>query len=163
MSKLRNALGEESWPNYVLSNHDRPRPATSNDPNSVRLAAMLLRTLRGTQTLYYGNELGLPGNVADQLTDADSVLNLYRSSSKSAGTTTSCYSAASWPSQIFPLTAWDTRGSMRPPWSSTSAQPDSGRSATSRRPSRVHFGQTARCLHLDMELCPYEGVHVELV
>ncbi|MER7083417.1 alpha-glucosidase [Saccharopolyspora kobensis] len=53
------ALPAGAWPNYVLSNHDRPRLATRNGPQSVRIAAMLLLTLRGTPTLYYGDELGL--------------------------------------------------------------------------------------------------------
>ncbi|GAA0537386.1 alpha-amylase [Saccharopolyspora subtropica] len=53
------ALPAGAWPNYVLSNHDRPRLATRNGPESTRVAAMLLLTLRGTPTLYYGDELGL--------------------------------------------------------------------------------------------------------
>ncbi|WP_028921683.1 alpha-amylase family glycosyl hydrolase [Pseudonocardia acaciae] len=53
------ALPAGAWPNYVLSNLDRPRLATRNGPDSVRVAAMLLLTLRGTPTLYYGDELGL--------------------------------------------------------------------------------------------------------
>ena len=47
------------WPNYVLGNHDEARLATRLGPDSVRLAAMLLLTLRGTPTLYYGDELGM--------------------------------------------------------------------------------------------------------
>jgi alpha-glucosidase len=43
----------------VLQNHDRPRLATRLGPQHVRNAAMLLLTLRGTPTLYYGEELGL--------------------------------------------------------------------------------------------------------
>ncbi len=53
------ALPRGAWPNYVLSNHDRPRLATRNGPRSARLAALLLLTLRGTPTLYNGDELGL--------------------------------------------------------------------------------------------------------
>ena len=51
------------WPNWVLSNHDRPRVATRVGPAQARVAAMLLLTLRGTPTHYYGDELGLE-NVA---------------------------------------------------------------------------------------------------
>jgi alpha-glucosidase len=48
-----------AWPNWVLGNHDRPRVATRVGPAQVRVAAMLLFSLRGTPTLYYGDELGL--------------------------------------------------------------------------------------------------------
>ena len=47
------------WPNWVLGNHDRPRVATKRGQAQARVAAMLLLTLRGTPTLYYGDELGL--------------------------------------------------------------------------------------------------------
>jgi len=56
------ALPQGGWPNWVLSNHDRPRIAARVGPEQARLAAMLLLTLRGTPTLYYGDELGI-GNV----------------------------------------------------------------------------------------------------
>ena len=49
----------ESWPNWVLGNHDRPRIASRIGEAQARVAAMLLLTLRGTPTLYYGDELGL--------------------------------------------------------------------------------------------------------
>jgi alpha-glucosidase len=48
------------WPNYVLGNHDEPRLATRFGPGRARVAMMLLLTLRGTPTIYYGDELGLP-------------------------------------------------------------------------------------------------------
>ena len=47
------------WPNWVLGNHDRSRVASRFGPDAAPLAAMLLLTLRGTPTLYYGDELGL--------------------------------------------------------------------------------------------------------
>jgi len=47
------------WPNWVLGNHDRSRIASRVEPANAPLAAMLLFTLRGTPTLYYGDELGL--------------------------------------------------------------------------------------------------------
>ncbi|MCS7051351.1 MAG: alpha-amylase family glycosyl hydrolase, partial [Thermomicrobium sp.] len=53
-------LGPDDWPNWVLSNHDRPRVATRVGEAQARVAAMLLLTLRGTPTIYYGDELGLP-------------------------------------------------------------------------------------------------------
>lgn len=48
-----------AWPNYVLGNHDQSRLATRVGPEQARAAAMLLLTLRGTPTLYYGDELGM--------------------------------------------------------------------------------------------------------
>jgi alpha-glucosidase len=47
------------WPNWVLSNHDRSRLVSRVGPAQARVAAMLLLTLRGTPTLYYGDELGM--------------------------------------------------------------------------------------------------------
>ncbi|MFS8035605.1 alpha-amylase family glycosyl hydrolase [Xanthobacter sp. AM11] len=53
------ALPQGGWPNWVLSNHDRPRVAGRLGPDQARVAAMLLLTLRGTPTLYYGDEIGM--------------------------------------------------------------------------------------------------------
>jgi alpha-glucosidase len=53
------ALPPGGWPNWVLGNHDRSRVATRVGEAQARVAAMLLLTLRGTPTLYYGDELGL--------------------------------------------------------------------------------------------------------
>ena len=47
------------WPNWVLGNHDRPRIAARVGAEQARVAAMLLLTLRGTPTMYYGDEVGL--------------------------------------------------------------------------------------------------------
>jgi alpha-glucosidase len=47
------------WPNWVLGNHDQRRIATRVGMAQARVAAMLLLTLRGTPTLYYGDELGM--------------------------------------------------------------------------------------------------------
>ena len=55
------ALPEGAWPNWVLGNHDQPRIAGRIGAAQARVAAMLLLTLRGTPTLYYGDELGLAG------------------------------------------------------------------------------------------------------
>jgi alpha-glucosidase len=43
----------------VLGNHDRPRIASRVGREQARLAAMLLLTLRGTPTIYYGDEIGM--------------------------------------------------------------------------------------------------------
>jgi alpha-glucosidase len=48
-----------AWPNWVLGNHDRPRIASRIGPAQAAAAAMLLLTLRGTPTIYYGEELGM--------------------------------------------------------------------------------------------------------
>jgi alpha-glucosidase len=54
------ALPDGAWPNWVLGNHDQSRVATRLGAAQARVAAMLLLTLRGTPTLYYADELGLP-------------------------------------------------------------------------------------------------------
>jgi alpha-glucosidase len=56
---LEAVIPPGGWPNYVLGNHDEPRLASKLDNKSARVAAMLLLTLRGTPTLYYGDELGM--------------------------------------------------------------------------------------------------------
>jgi alpha-glucosidase len=43
----------------VLGNHDQPRIASRVGLAQARVAALLLLTLRGTPTLYYGDELGM--------------------------------------------------------------------------------------------------------
>jgi alpha-glucosidase len=53
------ALPAGAWPNWVLGNHDKPRIASRVGVAQARVAAMLLLTLRGTPTLYYGDELGM--------------------------------------------------------------------------------------------------------
>src|SRR5260221_1844241 len=53
------ALPAGGWPNWVLGNHDQHRIATRVGPAQARVAAMLLLTLRGTPTLYYGDEIGM--------------------------------------------------------------------------------------------------------
>lgn len=53
------ALPGDGWPNWVLGNHDRPRIATRVGTDQARIAAMLLLTLRGTPTIYYGDEIGM--------------------------------------------------------------------------------------------------------
>jgi alpha-glucosidase len=53
------ALPPGGWPNWVLGNHDKPRIASRVGQAQARVAAMLLLTLRGTPTLYYGDELGM--------------------------------------------------------------------------------------------------------
>ena len=54
------ALPEGAWPNWVLGNHDEARVTSRVGAEAARVAMMLLLTLRGTPTLYYGDELGMP-------------------------------------------------------------------------------------------------------
>lgn len=53
------ALPEGGWPNWVMGSHDAPRIAGRLGEGQARVAAMLLLTLRGTPTLYQGDELGI--------------------------------------------------------------------------------------------------------
>jgi len=53
------ALPPGGWPNWVLGNHDRSRVASRLGPEQARIAAMLLLTLRGTPTIYQGEEIGM--------------------------------------------------------------------------------------------------------
>jgi len=54
------SLPAGGWPNWVLGNHDQPRIAARVGAAQARVAAMLLLTLRGTPTMYYGDEIGMP-------------------------------------------------------------------------------------------------------
>jgi alpha-glucosidase len=59
IDQYEGALPRGGWPNWVLGNHDNPRIATRVGLPQARVAAMLLLTLRGTPTMYYGDELGM--------------------------------------------------------------------------------------------------------
>ena len=53
------SLPAGAWPNWVLGNHDQKRVASRVGPHQARVANMMLLTLRGTPTTYYGEELGM--------------------------------------------------------------------------------------------------------
>lgn len=53
------ALPEGAWPNFVLGSHDEHRVASRYGRENARAAALLLLTLWGTPTWYYGDELGM--------------------------------------------------------------------------------------------------------
>jgi alpha-glucosidase len=53
-------LPQGGWPNWVLGNHDQVRIASRVGTEQAHIAAILLLTLRGTPTIYYGDEIGLP-------------------------------------------------------------------------------------------------------
>jgi len=59
VQEYEGALPRGAWPNWVLGNHDQHRIATRVGAAQARVAAMLLLTLRGTPTLYYGDEIGM--------------------------------------------------------------------------------------------------------
>ncbi|XP_050405230.2 alpha-glucosidase isoform X1 [Patella vulgata] len=59
-----NTLPEGKWPNFVMGNHDRSRLTskrgiTISGKTYTNVLNMLLLTLRGTPTCYYGDELGM--------------------------------------------------------------------------------------------------------
>jgi alpha-glucosidase len=59
ITEYEAALPPGAWPNWVLGNHDQPRISSRIGHNQARAAAMLLLTLRGTPTMYYGEEIGM--------------------------------------------------------------------------------------------------------
>jgi alpha-glucosidase len=59
IAEYEGALPDGGWPNWVLGNHDQPRVASRVGSSQARIAAMLLLTLRGTPTIYYGDEIGM--------------------------------------------------------------------------------------------------------
>ena len=59
INEYEGALPEDGWPNWVLGNHDKSRIATRVGKEQAGVAAMMLLTLRGTPTVYYGDELGM--------------------------------------------------------------------------------------------------------
>ncbi len=63
IAAYEGSLPAWGWPNWVIGSHDAPRIAARIGQAQARVAAMLLLTLRGTPTLYQGDELGI-GHVA---------------------------------------------------------------------------------------------------
>jgi alpha-glucosidase len=59
IAEFEAELPEGTWPNYTLSNHDRPRAASRYGPERARVAMLMLLTLRGTPFIYYGEEIGM--------------------------------------------------------------------------------------------------------
>src|SRR5690606_7702723 len=71
VNQYEGALPADGWPNWVLGNHDNSRIATRVGKEQARNAAILLLTLRGTPTMYYGDEIGMQDVEisADQVQD----------------------------------------------------------------------------------------------
>lgn len=59
INEYEASLPSGGWPNWVLGNHDKSRIASRVGREQARVAAMLLLTLRGTPTMYYGDEIGM--------------------------------------------------------------------------------------------------------
>jgi alpha-glucosidase len=60
VEEYESLLPAGAWPNWLLGDHDFSRIASRVGPERMQVVHMLLLTLRGTPTWYYGDELGLP-------------------------------------------------------------------------------------------------------
>lgn len=73
IAQYEDLLPIGGWPNWVLGNHDVHRIASRVGRAQARIAAMMLLMLRGTPTMYYGDEIGMtdvpipPDRVCDPL------------------------------------------------------------------------------------------------
>jgi alpha-glucosidase len=59
IAEYEASLPPFGWPNWVVGSHDAPRIAARIGEPQARVAAMLLLTLRGTPTMYQGDEVGI--------------------------------------------------------------------------------------------------------
>jgi alpha-glucosidase len=59
-AEYERLLPDHAWPNWVLSNHDQSRFASRAGAAQARNGLLFLLTMRGTPTIYYGEELALP-------------------------------------------------------------------------------------------------------
>ncbi|MES2337778.1 MAG: alpha-amylase family glycosyl hydrolase [Pseudomonadota bacterium] len=82
------SLPPHGWPNWVFGSHDAPRIAARIGEAQARVAAMLLLTLRGTPTLYQGDEIGIgqvdipPERIRDPQHFRQPTLNIGRDRSR---------------------------------------------------------------------------------
>ena len=58
---VQGVLPEGAWASWVLGNHDQPRFASPSRAGreQAKVGMLLLLTLRGTPTIYYGEEIGM--------------------------------------------------------------------------------------------------------
>ena len=56
---VERVLPRGAWASWVLGNHDQPRFATRAGRAQAAAGMLLLLTLRGTPTIYYGDEIGM--------------------------------------------------------------------------------------------------------
>lgn len=59
IARYVNVVSSHGWSSWAWSNHDFHRLATRTTPDQLRVAAMLLLTLRGTPFVYFGEEIGM--------------------------------------------------------------------------------------------------------
>src|SRR5690606_20956530 len=59
IDEYEGVLPDEGWPNWILSNHDNPRSTSRVGVDQAKVAAVMLLTLSGTPTIYYGDEIGM--------------------------------------------------------------------------------------------------------
>ena len=59
VDRYERLLPVGAWPNWSLSNHDKHRIVSRIGLAQAKIGMMLLLTLRGTPTIYYGDELGM--------------------------------------------------------------------------------------------------------
>jgi alpha-glucosidase len=59
VGKYEAAISDKFWPHWVIGNHDQPRLISRIGREQIFNAALLHMTLRGTPTIYYGDELGM--------------------------------------------------------------------------------------------------------
>jgi alpha-glucosidase len=59
VAEFENEIPDHGWPNWVLSNHDQPRFSTRAGNEQARNGLLFLLTVRGTPTVYYGEEIGM--------------------------------------------------------------------------------------------------------
>jgi alpha-glucosidase len=59
VADYETSVPEWGWPNWVLGSHDAPRVAARLGEAQARVAMVLLLTLRGTPTIYQGDELAI--------------------------------------------------------------------------------------------------------
>ena len=59
IADYERSIPTHGWPNWVIGSHDAPRIAARVGEAQARVAAMLLLSLRGTPTLYQGDEIGI--------------------------------------------------------------------------------------------------------
>ncbi|XP_041921036.1 neutral and basic amino acid transport protein rBAT isoform X1 [Alosa sapidissima] len=52
-------MPQGKWPNWVVGNHDKPRMASSVGKDYISAINMMILTLPGTPTTYYGEEIGM--------------------------------------------------------------------------------------------------------
>lgn len=76
INEIESELPPQAWPNNVLGNHDSPRFASRFGHEAVRPAALMLLTLRGTPTLYMGEEIGMENGIIprDRLQDPPALI-----------------------------------------------------------------------------------------